>query len=280
MKTRKLFTTISLGTFFICACHNACQAELTIKDGWFYHNGVPTPVHLVCDYNDPAHEDLTWLDWDFAMLGQTKAAKFISTLVVYVNGEQGTEVYQDWRLPMTPPEADQGYDPIVQGEMAHLYYGELQNSPIVDLASEAINMGEFVYLSPAGYWSTSEGADYATYGWYFSFATGYQGQVKLSAPLNMLAVRSGQVVDQQEQAPTPVLAEYEDNCEDGIDNDGNGKIDCADKDCIGVEVTDGVCARFEKKGMCYDGWDNDGDGLVDGCDDGCSVNADLNCERQ
>ena len=44
-------------------------------------------------------------------------------------------------------------------------------------------------------------------------------------------------------------------CSDGIDNDGDGATDCADADCSGI----GLCGPE----ICDDGFDNDGDGLVD-----------------
>ena len=46
-------------------------------------------------------------------------------------------------------------------------------------------------------------------------------------------------------------------CNDGIDNDGDGFVDCADFDC--AESTEIEC-------NCNDGIDNDGDGFTD-CDD-------------
>lgn len=58
------------------------------------------------------------------------------------------------------------------------------------------------------------------------------------------------------------------NCSDGIDNDGNGKIDCADDacDCTPVEI-------------CKNGLDDDGDGLVD-CQDGdCSAVCETDCSN-
>ena len=54
----------------------------------------------------------------------------------------------------------------------------------------------------------------------------------------------------------PVVGEQD--CDDGSDGDGDGKVDCDDEDC-----------RCE--GRCDDGIDNDNDGRVD-CDD-----ADCNC---
>lgn len=50
----------------------------------------------------------------------------------------------------------------------------------------------------------------------------------------------------------------EEICNDGIDNDGDGFIDCADANC--EDFQDCLIER------CIDGVDNDGDGLVD-CDD-------------
>ncbi|MCB0510787.1 MAG: hypothetical protein H6579_07430 [Chitinophagales bacterium] len=48
-------------------------------------------------------------------------------------------------------------------------------------------------------------------------------------------------------------------CNDGIDNDGDGFIDCADFDCSG----NSACGTAE---ICSDGIDNDLDGFID-CDD-------------
>ena len=49
-------------------------------------------------------------------------------------------------------------------------------------------------------------------------------------------------------------------CDDGLDDDFDGDIDCADEDCDGI----GICELPEVS--CDDGGDNDGDGDVD-CDD-------------
>ncbi|MCP4873808.1 MAG: hypothetical protein GY898_34400 [Proteobacteria bacterium] len=54
-------------------------------------------------------------------------------------------------------------------------------------------------------------------------------------------------------------AQFED-CEDGIDNDGDGLVDCDDPDCL----TFPNCSEIEFD--CGNGLDDDGDGLVD-CDD-------------
>jgi lysophospholipase L1-like esterase len=56
-------------------------------------------------------------------------------------------------------------------------------------------------------------------------------------------------------------AEVETNCTDGLDNDGDGLIDCLDSDCNGVSG-----CEFGSEITCDDAIDNDEDGLTD-CDD-------------
>jgi len=53
------------------------------------------------------------------------------------------------------------------------------------------------------------------------------------------------------------------NCANGIDDDGDGLIDCFDNDC----ATSPLCQNRENN--CADGLDNDGDGLPDCLDDDC-----------
>ncbi|MCL7486958.1 MAG: choice-of-anchor F family protein [Desulfobulbaceae bacterium] len=57
-------------------------------------------------------------------------------------------------------------------------------------------------------------------------------------------------------------------CTDGLDNDGDGLIDCADPDCEGIEM----CGPEGKGDTCSDGYDNDGDGQIDCYDSGCAKN--------
>jgi hypothetical protein len=68
-------------------------------------------------------------------------------------------------------------------------------------------------------------------------------------------------------------------CSDGVDNDGDGFIDCADTDCQepGTDEAPGpgriVCSTTEDTDyLCSDGVDNDGNGFVDCGDFGCSRN--------
>tara|TARA_Y100000310_G_scaffold333762_1_gene411970 strand:+ start:220 stop:2175 length:1956 start_codon:yes stop_codon:yes gene_type:complete len=53
----------------------------------------------------------------------------------------------------------------------------------------------------------------------------------------------------------------ETDCSDGIDDDGDGEIDCGDSDCVG----DSACVE-----ICDDGIDNDGDSLIDCLDSDCA----------
>ncbi|MEJ6795186.1 MAG: hypothetical protein QNK63_00605, partial [Flavobacteriales bacterium] len=62
---------------------------------------------------------------------------------------------------------------------------------------------------------------------------------------------------------------YECDCADGIDNDGDGQIDCNDSDCASAsECVD--CTLYECD--CADGIDNEGDGLIDCDDPDCASN--------
>ena len=58
----------------------------------------------------------------------------------------------------------------------------------------------------------------------------------------------------------------ESDCGDTTDDDGDGRIDCADFGCVGV----GVCEAYEQ--TCDDLEDNDGDGAVDCADLDCFLN--------
>lgn len=93
----------------------------------------------------------------------------------------------------------------------------------------------------------------------------------------------------------------ETTCDDGVDNDSNGRVDCSDPSCFGLEcrlstVTPGHCgnlfpdagavdAGFDDAGVdagdgrgcfgpeqaCDNGLDDDGDGLVDCVDPDCDA---------
>ncbi len=62
-------------------------------------------------------------------------------------------------------------------------------------------------------------------------------------------------------APTPETA-----CADGLDNDGDGAIDCADSDCAAAPA----CQAPTSETACADGLDNDGDGAIDCADSDCA----------
>jgi|GEM_PF-2308708 len=56
-------------------------------------------------------------------------------------------------------------------------------------------------------------------------------------------------------------------CNDLTDNDGDGLVDCFDPDCFGFTLC------FERGANCDDGIDNDGDGLIDCADNSCDGSA-------
>ena len=78
--------------------------------------------------------------------------------------------------------------------------------------------------------------------------------------------------------PQPVEAPVDPEiCDDTIDNDGDGAIDCldsdgavdcADSDCEGIAG----CGTEGRLDTCSDGFDNDGDGEIDCLDSGCARN--------
>jgi len=60
-------------------------------------------------------------------------------------------------------------------------------------------------------------------------------------------------------------------CDDGIDNDANGRVDCDDTyacRCAPIHADNNPSAGPERN--CHDGLDDDGDGLVDCYDEDCS----------
>ncbi len=63
----------------------------------------------------------------------------------------------------------------------------------------------------------------------------------------------------------PVTASETGLCDDEMDNDMDGLVDCGDPDCAGL---DPACMV---ETACDDGLDNDGDGLVDCADPDCAV---------
>lgn len=65
-------------------------------------------------------------------------------------------------------------------------------------------------------------------------------------------------------------------CSDGIDNDGNGFVDCEDFGCTRADNVS-VCVGMVENtdALCRDGVDNDGNGFIDCEDFGCSMNAEV-----
>ena len=69
--------------------------------------------------------------------------------------------------------------------------------------------------------------------------------------------------------PPCVAGPCAEDCGDSLDNDGDGDTDCADSDCIGTET----CPED-----CSDGVDNDGDALVDNDDPDCETSFAESCD--
>ncbi|MCB9580835.1 MAG: hypothetical protein H6717_27650 [Polyangiaceae bacterium] len=65
-------------------------------------------------------------------------------------------------------------------------------------------------------------------------------------------------------------------CSDGKDNDGDGHIDCQDYDCqISPAVTKCLGERTNEE--CHDGLDNDGDSKIDCADTSCAASPFVTC---
>ena len=60
------------------------------------------------------------------------------------------------------------------------------------------------------------------------------------------------------------------DCEDGVDNDGNDDVDCADSQCAAAPSCDESNVATYGADACGDSEDNDGDGLTDCRDDDCA----------
>lgn len=73
-------------------------------------------------------------------------------------------------------------------------------------------------------------------------------------------------VEPVQSTPPPTTSSSERQCTDGMDDDGDGMVDCADADCF--EAASCVAGGREERtdAACGDWIDNDGDGAVD-CDD-------------
>lgn len=65
------------------------------------------------------------------------------------------------------------------------------------------------------------------------------------------------------------------SCGDGIDNDGDGRIDADDPQCFGPDDDESGMLFDGRLAACSDGLDNDGDGLVDADDPDCRSAAGL-----
>ncbi len=71
-------------------------------------------------------------------------------------------------------------------------------------------------------------------------------------------------------ATVDFVAPAAEDCNDGIDNDGDELYDCQDSDCTGTTVCNGLVTDIEDGfAVCSDGIDNDGNGFTDCGDFSC-----------
>lgn len=64
-------------------------------------------------------------------------------------------------------------------------------------------------------------------------------------------------------------------CTNGFDDDGDGDTDCADADCLELPACVWVGSEESSRATCRDGLDNDGDGRFDCADPDCARNPDV-----
>ena len=86
--------------------------------------------------------------------------------------------------------------------------------------------------------------------------------------------------------PSPGDPDCFEVCNDGVDNDHDGRPDCQDDDCCGSPACwryyqdNGLQESAFDKLCCNDGWDNDGDGLIDSEDPSCASEIpEVNCNN-
>ena len=97
----------------------------------------------------------------------------------------------------------------------------------------------------------------------YSFTKDEPVEPSMNAPDMVAATSYGPFVS----VPELGQSEPETQCNDGIDNDGDGAVDCLDSDCS----ESSFCAQDDPEDeVCNDGIDNDGDGATDCVDIDCS----------
>lgn len=71
---------------------------------------------------------------------------------------------------------------------------------------------------------------------------------------------------------TRIIAFADDrSCQDGLDNDGDGRVDADDPDCGGTHGIEAIDPTCPQRSQCADGIDNDGDDLIDRDDPDCDA---------
>lgn len=214
-----------------------------------------------------ADQDITWVQYTNTagdveyllgeLLTKQQALDFVDWFNTYIGGVWGAT---EWRLPVTPTAMDGtcsgSYNTGTgcrNSELGYLYYVQLGNSAG---AGGFTNRGLFIDISNGyTYWTdwdiTIPGAPDESM--VFTFGTGMQTRASNDERYRVWLVHDGDIA--------PVT-----QCNDGEDNDGDGKIDLEDPGCPDPGSDNELSDR-----QCSDGIDNDGDGYIDfPADAGCS----------
>lgn len=130
--------------------------------------------------------NITWYNPNLSAMSWDQAMAWAESLTV--GGVTG------WRLPSAFNEDGSypyhGYG-VVESELGHLYYEELNNSAYGPLT----NTEPFANLQPVIYWSSTVTTQYAGNAFAFNFNTGEQGHANknLTTSFSAMAVHSGNV---------------------------------------------------------------------------------------
>ncbi|RJR15855.1 MAG: DUF1566 domain-containing protein [Nitrospiraceae bacterium] len=129
--------------------------------------------------------NITWYDYThFATIWQNQVNWASGLSVTF-----GSNVYTDWRLPITFDQTCEGYN-CTNSEPGHLYYTELGNTGGLPLN----NPGDFQHLQPGNYWLGTEYAANTCCARIFDFSHGAQGALNKTISNYAIAVRPGLAV--------------------------------------------------------------------------------------
>lgn len=175
--------------------------------------------------------NITWMQYantvDYSGVGGSdlKTKSEADDFVDWFNNNLGFIAGANWRLPITPTAPDTNCSfsfnegsGCIQSEFGHLYYYELGNS---GGDNGLTNRGPFTNIEiDSSYWSdwdfTSPNAPAESMT--FLFMNGFQSRSDNLSTRYIWLVHNGDVAPQTQ-------------CNDGVDNDGDGNVDLADQGC-------------------------------------------------